>query len=72
MVRQRFTIPSGVRRMSLLDQSNLKVIQPILSSMRDKLRECRDVEDLRYTHTQYTASLQYQCLLNEKVLRFQF
>jgi len=40
--------------------------------MKEKLRECRDVEELSYTHIQYTSSLQYQCLLNEKVLLLMF
>lgn len=31
------------------------------------MRECRDVEELGYVHTQFCASLQYQCLLSEKV-----
>jgi hypothetical protein len=35
--------------------------------MREKLQECRDVEELAYIHVQYTSALQYQCLLNEKV-----
>src|SRR6266496_5169869 len=42
-------------------------MQPTLFTMREKLRECRDVEELTYTHVQFTSSLQYQCLLNEKV-----
>ena len=46
------------------------VIEPTLRTMREKFQECRDVEELTYTHVQYTSSLQYQCLLSEKVISF--
>jgi hypothetical protein len=35
--------------------------------MKEKMRECRDVDELSYVHTQFTSSLQYQCLLSDKV-----
>lgn len=50
-----------------LNVADIQVLQPTLSAMKEKLRECRDVEELTYTHVQFTSSLQYQCLLNEKV-----
>ena len=45
----------------------MKVIEPGLWTMRDKLRDCRDVEELVFVQTQSIASIQYQALLNEKV-----
>lgn len=43
----------------------------MIQTMKEKMRECRDVEELIYTHVQYTSSIQYQVLLNEKVIRIQ-
>ena len=35
--------------------------------MKQKLRECRDVEELAKVHNHYTTTLVYQCLLYDKV-----
>lgn len=43
------------------------MIESTLRRMKEKMKECKDVEELSYVHTQFTSSLQYQCLLSDKV-----